>query len=77
MEITRYAVVKTSKEKNVTLYLKAILGMKQIMWTEAAEDGMKFRSLETATSLTLAVKEAETDADIQAVKITTSVEKVA
>jgi hypothetical protein len=51
--------------------------MMQIMWTEYSEDGMKFRSLETATSLALAVKEAEPTADIEAIKITTTIKKVA
>jgi hypothetical protein len=77
METIRYAVTKYDKVNSVTLYLKAILGMKQILWTDITEDGMKFRSLETATSLALAVKEAEPAADIEAIEITTTIKKVA
>jgi hypothetical protein len=77
METIRYAVTKYDKVNSVTLYLKSILGMKQILWTDVAEDGMKFRSLETAMSLALAVKEAEPTSDIEAIEITTTIKKVA
>jgi hypothetical protein len=77
MEIIRYSVTKADKVHSVTLYLKAILNSDSIMWTEKAEDAIKFRTLETAISLTNAVKEAEPHADIQAIEIRTTIKKVA